>query len=60
MEQRMHTEKQCLQKLQGIKQLSEQIILKHPTDYETRGVAESIITMCNELSREFPDEKAGT
>ena len=51
-----HTKEQCLQKLEGVKTLASTLIQNNATNYDVRALAESIITLCNELVKEFPED----
>lgn len=54
---KMHTDEQCAQKLKGIKILSEQLKLSIKDRGTEYTLAESISVMCDELLREFPNDK---
>jgi hypothetical protein len=54
---KMHTDEQCKIKLEGIKVLSERLLLSIKDRGSEYAIAESIIVMCNELIREFPNDQ---
>lgn len=55
---KMHSEEECKVKLKGIKMLGEQLMRRNKDDnIDDFALSESITIMCEELLREFPDDK---
>lgn len=53
---KMHTEEECLVKVNGIKHLATQLTLEIRERGSAYSIAESITAMCDELIREFKEK----
>ena len=53
---KLHTDEECMVKLNGIKILGEQLKLEIKERGCAFSIAESILVMCDELLREFPND----